>query len=245
MTITALTIRQFLKSRSLVVIAVICLIPLAIAIVPHLLGDMPSMRSLRSTMANAIFLNMYGALLLPISVLVLSSAAFGDEIDDKTLYILALKPISRFRIMFEKFLAVILVAVPVLWGGILIVWSVLSWGNFDQLNDMIWPMLAASLVGICGFGSIFLAISLFMRRTLLFGMFYVTIWEGALSGFLPGIRSFSISHYGRSMFVNLLDDPRITVENSADPARVIITIVIITGLALGLGTWQLRRMAID
>lgn len=245
MTITALTIRQFLKSRSLVVIAVICLIPLAIAIIPHLLSDMPSIRSLRGTMASTIFLNMYGALLLPISVMVLSSAAFGDEIDDKTLYLLALKPISRFRIMFEKFLAVILVAVPVLWGSILIVWGVLSWGNFDALQDMIWPMLAASLVGTCGFGSIFLAVSLFMRRTLLFGMFYVTIWEGALSSFLPGIRSFSISHYSRSMFVNLLDDPRITLGNSADTTRVMITIAIITAVALGIGTWQLRRMSID
>lgn len=245
MTITQLTIRQFLKSRSLAVIAVICLIPLAIAIVPHFLSDPPSLRSLRSNMGQAIFLNMYATLLLPISVMVLASAAFGDEIDDKTLYILALKPISRFRIVFEKFLAIILVTVPVIWGSILIVWAVLSWGNFEMMRDMIWPMLTASLVGICGFGSIFLAVSLFIRRTLLFGMFYVTIWEGALSTFLPGIRSFSISHYGRSMFVNLLDDPRITIDNVSDTNRIIVTIGIVMLVSLGIGTWQLKRMAID
>lgn len=245
MTITALTIRQFLKSRSLVVIAMICLIPLAIAIIPHLINDMPSIRSLRSNLANVIFLNMYATLLMPISVLVLSSAAFGDEIDDKTLYLLALKPVSRFRIVFEKFLAVLVIAVPVVWGSIAIVWAVISWGNLDAMRDMLWPMLAGSLVGIIGFGSIFLTVSLFMRRTLLAGMFYVTIWEGALSGFLPGIRNFSISHYGRSMFVKILDDERITVENAADPGRVIITIVVVAAIALALGTWQLRRMAID
>ena len=245
MTITALTIRQFLKSRSLVVITLICLIPLAIAIVPHLLSDIPSIRSLRSNMGNVIFLNMYATLLMPISVLVLSSAAFGDEIDDKTLYILALKPMSRFRIVFEKLLAVLLVAVPVVWGSIVIVWATLAWGNFDALQDMVWPMLAGSLVGIIGFGSIFLTVSRFIRRTLLLGMFYVTIWEGALSGFLPGIRSFSISHYGRSMFVNLLDDTRFTIENAADTNRVIITILIVAAVSLGIGTWKLRRMAID
>lgn len=245
MTITQLTIRQFLKSRSLAVIAVICLIPLAIAIIPHLTPDQESLRSIRSVMANTIYLAMYVTLLVPISVLVLASAAFGDEIDDKTLYILALKPISRFRIMFEKLLAVFLVAIPVVWGSILLVWAVISWGNLDALQDMIWPMLAGTLVAICGFGSIFLALSLTIRRTLLVGMFYVTIWEGALSGFLPGIRSFSISHYSRSMFSNLLADDRIHVDNAADTTRVIITVAVIVAISLGLGTWQLKRMAID
>lgn len=245
MTITQLTIRQFLKSRSLAVIAIICLIPLAIAIIPHLLPDAQSIRNLRGMMANTIYLTMYVTLLMPISVLVLASAAFGDEIDDKTLYILALKPVSRFRIMFEKLLAVLIVAIPVVWGTILLVWAVLSWGNMDALKDLVWPMLAGSLVGICGFGSIFLAISLFIRRTLLVGMFYVTIWEGALAGFLPGIRSFSISHYSRSMFSNLLADSRISVDNAADTTRIAITIAVIMAVSLGLGTWQLRRMAID
>lgn len=245
MTITALTIRQFLKSRSLVVIALICLIPLAVAIIPHLIGELPTIRNLRSMMANTIYLTMFVTLLMPISVLVLASAAFGDEIDDKTLYLLALKPVSRFRIVFEKFLAVLVVAVPVVWGGILLTWAVLAWGNYDQLNDMIWPMLAGSLVGIIGFGSIFLALSLVIRRTLLLGMFYVTIWEGALSGFLPGIRNFSISHYSRSMFSELLNDDRISVDNAAEPGRVIVTIAVIAIVSLALGTWRLRRMAID
>lgn len=245
MTITQLTIRQFLKSRSLAVIAVICLIPLAIAIIPHLTPNQESLRNLRSIMANTIFLTTYVTLLMPISILVLASAAFGDEIDDKTLYILALKPVSRFRIMFEKLLAVFVVAIPVVWGSILIVWAVISWGNFDALQDMVWPMLASSLIGIFGFGSIFLAISLFIRRTLLVGMFYVTIWEGALAGFLPGIRNFSISHYSRSMFSNLLNDRSINIDNAADTSRIFVTILIIIAISLGVGTWRLRRMAID
>lgn len=245
MTITQLTIRQFLKSRSLAVIAVICLIPLAIAIIPHLTPNQESLRNLRSIMANTIFLTTYVTLLMPISILVLASAAFGDEIDDKTLYILALKPVSRFRIMFEKLIAVFVVAIPVVWGSILIVWAVISWGNFDALQDMVWPMLASSLIGIFGFGSIFLAISLFIRRTLLVGMFYVTIWEGALAGFLPGIRNFSISHYSRSMFSNLLNDRSINIDNAADTSRIFVTILIIIAISLGVGTWRLRRMAID
>ena len=156
MTITALTIRQFLKSRSLAVVAVICLIPLAVAIIPHLISNDPSLRSLRQMMSTNIFLGLYTTLLLPISVMVLSSAAFGDEIDDKTLYLITLKPISRFRIVAEKFIAVIVVALPILWTSVLLVWTVLAWGRFEHLNDLIWPMMAACMVGVIGFGSIFL-----------------------------------------------------------------------------------------
>lgn len=245
MTITALTIRQFLKSRSLAVVAVICLIPLAVAIIPHLISNDPSLRNLRQMMSSNIFLGLYSTLLLPISVMVLSSAAFGDEIDDKTLYLITLKPISRFRIVAEKFLAVVAVALPILWASIILVWTVLAWGRFEHLNDLIWPMLASCAVGVIGFGSIFLTVSLFIRRTLLFGMFYVTIWEGALSRFLPGIRNFSISHYSRSMFADLVESDRTLVDNAASSTRVMVTIAIIMLISLTIGTWRLRRMAID
>lgn len=245
MTITALTIRQFLKSRSLLVVAIICLIPMAIAIVPHLVSSNPSMHSLRQTLGVGIYQHMYLQLLLPIAVLVLASAAFGDEIDDKTLYILALKPISRFRMVLEKFLAVMLVAVPVLWLSTLAVWAVGAWKNYDELSFMIWPMLAGELVGALGFGSVFLAISLYIRRTLLVGMFYVAIWEGALAGFLPGIRNFSITHYARSMFSNLVDHPRLEIGDPASTTSVIIIIGIVAIVGLLLATYRLRTMAID
>lgn len=245
MTITNLTIRQFLKSRSFAVVAVICLIPILLAIIPHLVNSTVSLRSIQSTLANDIFMNLYATLLIPISVMVLASAAIGDEIEDKTLYILALKPISRFRIVLEKFIAVIVVSAPVLFIALTLVWATISWGKLDLTQEYLVPMFAASLVGLVGFGSIFMMLSLYIRRTLLFGMFYVTIWEGALAGFLPGIRSFSISHYCRSMFVELLDNDRITIDNVASIERIVITVGIIAVVSLTIATYKLRSMAID
>ena len=245
MTITNLTIRQFLKSRSFAVVAVICLIPILVAIIPHLVNETVSLRSIRNTLANTIFQNMYATLLIPISVMVLASAALGDEIEDKTLYILALKPVTRLRIVLEKFLAVVVVAAPVLFIALTLVWATISWGKLDLTQEYLLPMFAGGLVGIIGFGSIFMTLSLYFRRTLLFGMFYVTIWEGALAGFLPGIRSFSISHYSKSMFVQLLDDERVTLSSAASTERIIVTIAILAIAALALATYKLRTMAID
>jgi hypothetical protein len=88
-------------------------------------------------------------------------------------------------------------------------------------------------------------LSLFIQRALLFGVFYVFIWESTLSRFLPGIRSISISHYTRSLFVRLLDDRRIVIDGPSATTTILITIVCIVIVSLLLSTWRLRTMAIE
>jgi hypothetical protein len=47
------------------------------------------------------------------------------------------------------------------------------------------------------------------------------------------------------MFVDLLNDPRITISNVASSSRVVVITVVIMLVSLGIATWRLRRMAID
>ncbi|HWV22688.1 MAG TPA: ABC transporter permease subunit [Thermomicrobiales bacterium] len=245
MTITTLTIRQFLRSKSLLVVAAISVFPVLFAILPHFLNDTFTIRDMREIMSDIIYLGLVAATLLPLATLVLSTSALGDEVEDKTLQYLALKPVSRFRIAFEKWLAVILITLPVIWIGIMATWVVLAWGRFDALQDMIWPLLASSAIGVLGFGSVFLALSLFIPRALLFGVFYVFIWESTLSRFLPGIRNISISHYTRSLFVRLLDDRRVTIDGPSATTTIVITVACIIVVSLLLATWRLRTMAME
>ncbi|HVL23215.1 MAG TPA: ABC transporter permease subunit [Thermomicrobiales bacterium] len=245
MTITLLTIRQFMRSRAMLVVAAISLFPIIFALIPQLLPDGPSLRDQRRILGDVIFLGFLSTTLLPLATLVLSTSALGDEVEDKTLQYLALKPITRTRIVLGKFLAVMLVTVPIVWIGVLLTWAVGSWGAYDAMRDMLWPMLAATLVGMLGFGSVFLLLSLLIPRALLFGVFYVFIWESALSRFLPGIRSISISHYTRSMFVRLLDDRRITIDGPSATQTIIVTIACVMVISLALAIWRLRSMSLE
>jgi ABC-2 type transport system permease protein len=245
LTITALTLRQFLRSKAIFVVAAISLFPVIFALIPHLIPDGMSLREHRETLGDLIFLSFVATTLLPLATLILATAALGDEIEDKTLQYLALKPISRSRIVLGKFLAVMVITVPIVWIGITVTWAVASWGHASEMRDMLWPMLAASLVGMLGFGSVFLLLSLVIQRALLFGVFYVFIWESALSRFLPGIRSISISHYTRSMFVRLLDDRRITIDGPSATQTIVITIACVVVVSLVLSTWRLRSMSLE
>ena len=245
LTVTQLTIRQFLRAKAVLVVAAICAIPILFAVIARMAE--PDMRDweMRDLLANAIFIGLFSSTLLPLASLVLSTAALGDEVEDKTLQYLMLKPVSRVRIVVEKFLGTLLITVPISWGALLAVWLVLSWGRLDVTQDMVWPMLVASLAGIAGFGALFMLISLFVQRALIVGVFYVFVWEATLSQFLPGIRTISVRHYMQSIFVRMLDDPAVTLDGVSQLSTATITVVAIVAVSLALAAWRLRRMNLE
>lgn len=245
LTITALTIRQFLRSRSIYVVLGISLLASILAIIVQATPGEMSLRDLRHVFANTLYQDLIAATLLPLATLVLSTAAFGDEIEDRTLQYLTLKPISRLRIVLEKLLAVVVVMVPIVWLGITVTWAIIAFGNVDDLRDLLWPALASSLVAIVGFGSLFQLLSMVMQRALLAGVFYVFVWETALSRYLPGIRSISIRHFTQSLFVRLVDDRRVDVPQLSAQSTVIITTVAICIVCVVLSTWRLRTMSLE
>ncbi len=245
LTIIRLTLRQFLRSKSIFVVAGISLFPVLFAIVPHFANRQQSLHTFRDIIGDTIYLNLFAATLLPLATLVLATAALGDEIDDKTLQYLTLKPIGRLKIIAAKFLAVLLVSIPIIWFGLMVMWLVGSWGRLSGTTDLIWPLLASSAVGIIGFGALFMLVSLLMQRALLAGIFYVFIWETILSRYLSGIRTISIKHYTQSMFVRIADDRAFQINHVAATSTVLITIAGVVIVSLGLATWRLRRMNLD
>jgi len=243
-TIIALTLRQFLRAKSVLVVAGISFFPVIFAIIPHF-ANRQRVLPIRDIVGNTIYLDLFAATLLPLATLVLATAAFGDELEDRTLQYLTLKPISRLQIVLAKFIAVLLVTVPIVWIGLMVTWAVAAWGHLGDNTDLIWPMFAGSLVGVLGFGSLFMLVSLLIQRALLVGIFYVFIWETALSRYLTGIRTISIKHYTQSMFVRLADDRLFRIDSVAATSTVIATVVGIVVVSLGLATWRLRRMNLE
>lgn len=244
MTITVLTVRQFLRSRSIYVVLGISLIAAIIAGIAQAAPGEQSDRDLRSIFSD-LYLGLLAGTLLPLATLVLATAAIGDEIEDRTLQYLTLKPMSRYRIVFEKLLAVAIVLAPLTWFGIAVAWAITAFGNFGALDDLLWPALVSSLVAITGFGSLFMLLSLFIQRALLAGVFYVFVWESALSQFLPGIRSISIRHYTQSLYVRLVGDPRVSIDGASAESTVVITAVSLLVVCTALATWRLRSMSLE
>ncbi len=252
--ILALTVRQFLGGKAVRVVTALAFIPCVFAVIYLLNTDIDTPRKALSD----LFLQVLVApTLLPIVVLILATAALGNEVEDRTLPYLTLKPVARLRIVLEKLLGVLVVAVPTVLAGLAVAALIVAQGQDDYagvrlrageslaLGPVVWAMLAAAAAGTVAIAAIFLAVSLLVPRALLVGIIYSFTWESVLGRFLPGIRLVSIRHYVQSIFVALLDDPRVTVDNAVSLRGSLLTLAVASLIAVALATWRLRSMNLE
>jgi ABC-2 type transport system permease protein len=236
-----LTIKQFAGGRMVWVVLALGFLPAVFAAI-YLLGNgtIPRLQFL-----NDNVLNMYFPILLPIATMILATAAIGNEIEDRTLPYLTLKPLSRFRIVVEKWLGSIWVAIPAILIGLLVACLVLFRDQSSDYQRVIVAALVSSAIGICAYCGVFLLISLVIQRALLAGIIYTFVIENILGRYLKGLRVVSIQHYVKSIYERLQDDPAAVSKNAAALSSAIIVLIAATIVSLLLATWRLRRMSLD
>lgn len=245
--IAMLTLRQFLAGRTVRVFGALALLPALFALV-YLFGpdDLPPYRFL-----VAQFRELVLPTLLPIAVLLVATAAFGNEIEDRTLPYLTMKPVGRWRVVLEKWAAILLITLPIMLVGIAVTTIVAGRGPTDTASRVpasadLWPlfgaMTAAAAVATVLLASVFLLISLLAPRALLVGMVYVFAWESLLGRFLPGVQTISIRHAAESVFVAVLGNPRVTLDEAATLRGALTTAAVVSLASLVLATLRLRTM---
>lgn len=252
--ILTMTVRQFLGGKAVRIVTVLAFIPCLFAGI-YLLN--PDIDSARQFLIDLFLEALVAPTLLPITVLILATAALGNEVEDRTLPYLTMKPISRLRIVIEKLGGVLVVALPAVLAGLAVTALIVFLARDDSavlvrragesvaLGPVVWAMLAAAAAGTVMIASIFLAISLVVPRALLAGIVYTFAWESLLGRFLPGIRVISIRHYVQSIFVAILDDPFVTIDNATSLRASLITVAVVSLIAIGFAAWRLRRMSLE
>jgi ABC-2 type transport system permease protein len=231
----SLTLRQLAGSRRLWLVLVLAALPILAAVLFRV-GD-SSTTSTR--FADNVTRTLVASGILPLAMLLFATAAFGNELVDRTLGYLALKPVARWRIVVPKLLAAILVGgVPVAAAGFLAV--ALTEGGFGG------PLATGIglLAGAAAYAAIFTWAGLATRHALLIGLVYVFVWEATLAAYLDGIRFFSVRRYTLSL-IHALDAERLSRVD--DPlsagAAILLVAVVVIGFTL-LAVRRLRRMDI-
>ena len=129
-----LSLRQLASRRRLLLIVLLAFLPVALTIIISTLAKGES--DLGQDFINLLVDGMIVGAILPIVTMALATAAFGNELDDRTLSYLVLKPSPRSLIVLPKMLASIVIGGPLLIcrGGIV-------HGRGDIYNDihMGWP----------------------------------------------------------------------------------------------------------
>jgi ABC-2 type transport system permease protein len=193
----------------------------------------------------SIFQEFIAPTLLPIATLILATNALGNEVEDRTMVYLVLKPISRARIVLEKFAAVVLAATLLLWEGTLLAYILAMRGDAGDNIDQLLAVCFAQFVGVLGYGALFMAISLIVPRALLAGLIYSLLWESLFGRFIAGIRLISVRHYVQSVYVRLVDNPAIDLDEAMRLIPSLIVIALLVTVTLALATWRLRTMNLE
>ena len=194
-----LSVRQLASGRRLLLLSLLALVPVGLAILISFTagsGD-TSNRGFVDILLDALLI----AGILPIVTMVLASATFGNELEDRTLSYLVLKPVARSLIVLPKLLAPISIGAPLLVASG-IATTIVSTSALGvallQLDNGVRAVVAvgvALLVGVVAYASIFTWAGLVTTRALAFGLVYVFLWEGLISSFLGGVRYLSIRSY--------------------------------------------------
>lgn len=194
--ILLLSLRQMGKRR-LILIALLSMLPVALA--AAIASFTSSEESIGDDFVTILLNGMIIGGIAPIVTMALATAAFGDEVDDRTLSYLTLKPVPRYQIVVPKFLAPVIVAAPVLIISSVLAVAIGLGGGFQ-------PLLAVAVslfAGVVAYASVFTWAGLINSRALAFGLVYVFLWEGLVSTFLAGIRYVSIRNYTLSIMHEL------------------------------------------
>lgn len=188
---------------------------------------------------NVLLGGMLVAAILPIVIMALATAAFGNELEDRTLSHLVLKPIPRWSIVLPKFLAVALIG-----GPLIIASGVIT--TFIGLEGEVRPAIAAGvglLVGVVTYSAIFTWAGLMTTRALGIALVYVFLWEGLLSQFLGGIRLLSVRGYTIATMYGIDEDGLEALGDQAiDFPTAIVGAILVTLIFFWLTVRRLRRM---
>lgn len=239
-----LTIRQFFGGRSVWVVTVLAFLPALLGTIYWFdTGGNPPAYFL----SESIYRSMVVASLLPIMVLILATGALGNEIEDATLPYLTLKPIGRLRIVVEKLLATLAVALPIILAGLLATYLIVFRGEAGKPESLhfLWALLASASAAIVAYAAIFLLVSLFVARALLVGMVYALVWESVLGEFISGLKIVSIRHYTESILVGLADDRDIALKGATGVTASFMVIAVVTVVAVLISTWRLRNLNLE
>jgi ABC-type transport system involved in multi-copper enzyme maturation permease subunit len=179
-----LTVRQLGSRWRLLIIVLLAALPIVITV-------LRSDHDADSDFDLVLLDGMLAAAIVPLVTLSVAAAAFGNEIEDRTLSFLTLTPIARWRIVLPKFLAPLAVSAPLLLISA-VVSAVIAYEG-DARAAL--AVAVAIFTGAVLYTSVFVWAGLVTGRALAFGLIYVFLWEGLFASFVDGIKYLSIREY--------------------------------------------------
>lgn len=140
----------------------------------------------------------YVRLCVPVLAVFYGTSLIADEVEDKTLTYLFVRPIRRGAVLVGKYLAYLVCTLAVAWPSLIVVFLLVVPTQGSHLGPA-FPSLAQDLaivsLGLAAYGAVFSWVGAQMRRPLLTGLLFAFAWEPVVL-VLPGyLKKATVAHY--------------------------------------------------
>ena len=210
-TMLRFSLNQMVDRRRIAMVSILALIPVGLTLIlSRQVGDGETLDP------SPILDGMVIAGVLPLVVMALATSAFGNELEDRTLNNLVLKPVSRVLIVLPKMAASIIIAAPVMVvAGLVVTLLALSGGGAGVDARPVVAAGAAMLAGAVAYATLFTWLGLATTRALPLALVYVFLWEGILVSFVSGTRYLSVRGYTLGILYGLDEQTFASIGNRA------------------------------
>ncbi len=227
-----LTLNQLTRQRRTLLLVLLAGLPVLLAVLFRIYGDTATeSQDFARVILGVLIVN----LVLPLTALVVGTAAIGQELDDGTVVYLLAKPVPRWKVVVAKMAAAWMVTGAVALTSVLASGLIILVGH-DGAGLL--PAFALSaMAGALAYSAVFVSLSIRFGRALIIGLAYVFVWEALISQFIPGVRFLSIRAYTFG-----IADPLTRVELPSSGLGTVPAVALMVSLTL-LATWYaIRRL---
>jgi ABC-type transport system involved in multi-copper enzyme maturation permease subunit len=140
---------------------------------------------------------LYLRVIVPILGVFYGTSLMADEVEDKTITYLFVRPIRRGAVLLGKYLAYLVCTVFVVLPSVVLVYllvvpinGTLGGSFLDVVKDLILLTL-----GLAVYGAVFAFIGAKLKRPLLVGLMFIFGWEQAAMAFPGYMKKFTVAYY--------------------------------------------------
>jgi ABC-type transport system involved in multi-copper enzyme maturation permease subunit len=197
---------EMLRSRRTMFVAVIVGVPVLLTMLARLGGDASVNVTINGGRVSAaeMFDTILWLLFLRFAVPVLGvwygTSLIADEVEEKTITYLFVRPIRRGTVVLGKYLAYLACTSIVMLGAVTLVYLTIVMRSAFPEDMSLARALAVLALGLAAYGAIFAFMGASLRRPLVSGLVFAFGWE-QVALVLPGyLRRFTLAYHLDSVF---------------------------------------------
>jgi ABC-type transport system involved in multi-copper enzyme maturation permease subunit len=193
---------------------------------------------------------LYIRFIIPVLGVFYGTALVADEVEDKTITFLFVRPIHRASIVVGKYLAYLVCTVLLVWPSLAMVYLLvvpIRGASLGRAFPALLADLGVCLVGLASYGAVFALVGARFKRPLVTGLVFAFGWEPGVLLFPGYLKRLTVAYYLQALVPHAMPSDSATsillrVVSEVPPVTVSLSaLALITAGMLWAAGWTVGR----